>query len=191
MAWNNYTAYEIRIVGALMQLGKRAEALELLKFFLSDRRPRQWNQWPEISWKNPRSPGHLGDVPHTWIASEYMLAFASLFAYERQADDALILGAGLDEQWLAARNGISVRGLPTWHGELDLAMKRERGGSLRVNIGGKLRLPRGGFVLRPPMNRAIRSVTVNGKSFNSFTKAEATVCEFPANVILFFGQSKL
>ena len=94
MPWNNYTAYEIRIIGALVHLGKRAEALELLEFFLSDRRPRRWNQWPEISWRDPRSPGHLGDVPHTWIASEYMLVFACLFAYEREADDALIIGAG-------------------------------------------------------------------------------------------------
>jgi hypothetical protein len=190
MTWNNYTAYEIRIVGALVQLGKRAEALELLKFFLSDCRPAHWNQWPEISWKNPRSPGHLGDVPHTWIASEYMLAFASLFAYERQADDALILGAGLDEQWLAARNGISVRGLPTWHGELDLAMRRERDGSLRVSIGGQMNSPSGGFVLRPPTNRAICAVTVNGKFVSTFNKTEAVVHDIPADVILCFSPSK-
>lgn len=188
MPWNNYTAYEIRIVGALVQLGKRAEALELLKFFLSDRRPRQWNQWPEISWKNPRSPGHLGDVPHTWIASEYMLAFASLFAYERQADDALILGAGLDEQWLAARGGISVCGLPTWQGKLDLAMRRERDGSLCVEIGGNLRLPRGGFVLRPPTRRAITAMTVNGQTASAFSGGEAVVRALPARVVLFFGK---
>src|SRR5262249_43994134 len=121
--WNNYTAYEIRTIGALVRLGKRAEALELLRFFLSDRRPRQWNQWPEISWRNPRSPGHLGDVPHTWIAAEYMLAFASLLAYEREADDAVIIGAGVDAAWLAVRGGIAVRGLPTWHGTMDLTMK--------------------------------------------------------------------
>jgi hypothetical protein len=190
MPWNNYTAYEIRIVGALVQLGQRAEALELLKFFLSDRRPRQWNQWPEISWKNPRSPGHLGDVPHTWIASEYMLAFASLFAYERQADDALIIGAGLDAQWLAARNGISVRGLPTWHGLLDLKMQRDRNGSLLIELGGNLRLPRGGFVLRPPTSRAISAMTVNGQPATTFSEREAVVCQYPAQVILSFGSSK-
>ena len=153
MPWNNYTAYEIRIIGALVRLGKRAEALELLEFFLSDRRPRRWNQWPEISWRNPRSPGHLGDVPHTWIASEYMLAFASLLAYEREADDALIIGAGVDAKWIAAPGGISVRGLPTWHGALDLTMKREARGALLVELGGHLRLPRGGFVVRPPGDR--------------------------------------
>jgi len=191
MPWNNYTAYEIRIVGALVQLGKRAEALELLKFFLSDRRPRQWNQWPEISWKNPRSPGHLGDVPHTWIASEYMLAFASLFAYERQTDDALIIGAGLDAQWLAARGGISVRGLPTWHGLLDLAMQRDWNGSLLIELGGDLRLPRGGFVLRPPTSHAISAMTVNGQPATTFSEREAVVCQFPAQVILSFSKTKI
>jgi hypothetical protein len=39
MPWNNYTAYEIRIIGAFVRLGKRDEANELLQFFLSDRRP--------------------------------------------------------------------------------------------------------------------------------------------------------
>jgi hypothetical protein len=186
--WNNYTAYEIRIIGALVRLGKRAEALELLEFFLSDRRPRRWNQWPEISWRNPRSPGHLGDVPHTWIASEYMLAFASLLAYEREADDSLIIGAGVDEKWIAARGGISVRGLPTWHGPLDLTMKREAKGTLLVELGGHLRLPRGGFVVRPPGDDRIRAMTINGQTASTFNEREAVIRELPARVVLSFGK---
>ena len=71
----------------VVRLGKRDEAHELLDFFLSDRRPVEWNQWPEITWRDPRSPGHLGDVPHTWIAAEYLLAVASMVAAEREASD--------------------------------------------------------------------------------------------------------
>ena len=33
--WTNYSAYEIRIIGALVRLGRREEAHELLRFFLS------------------------------------------------------------------------------------------------------------------------------------------------------------
>lgn len=189
MPWNNYTAYEIRIIGALVHLGKRAEALELLKFFLSDRRPRAWNQWPEISWKDPRSPGHLGDVPHTWIAAEYMLVFASLFAYEREADDALIIGAGADERWLAGR-GIAVRGLPTWHGTLDLTMRRERNRTLLVHLGGNLRLPRGGFVVRPPGDQAICAISVNGHSATTFNEREAVIRELPSRSIISFTNTR-
>ncbi len=184
MPWNNYTAYEIRIIGALVRLGQRAEALELLEFFLGDKRPRRWNQWPEISWKDPRSPGHLGDVPHTWIASEYLLVFASLFAYEREQDDALILAAGLDERWLASRGGVSVRGLPVWHGALDFSLKQQADGSLHCVISGNLRPPRGGFILRPPRRQPIRKVRVNGRSIDSFTASEVTVRGFPASIIV-------
>ncbi len=187
MEWNNYTAYEIRIVGALVHLGKRADALELLEFFLTDRRPRHWNQWPEISWKDPRSPGHLGDVPHTWIAAEYMLVFAALFAYEREVDDALIIGAGVDERWLTLRGGISVCGLPTWYGRLDLSLDRRPDGSVLVELGGGLRVPRGGFVLRPPGGRAICAVTVNERDLREFDAREVVVRELPARVVVSFA----
>ena len=82
----SYTPYEIRIIGALVRLGQRDAALELLKFFLSDRRPPPWNQWPEIAWRDHKAPAHIGDLPHTWIAAEYVLAVRTLIAYEREAD---------------------------------------------------------------------------------------------------------
>ena len=186
MEWNNYTAYEIRIVGALVRLGKRAEAIELLERFLDDRRPLDWNQWPEISWRDPRSPGHLGDVPHTWIASEYMLAFASLFAWERESDDALVLAAGLPANWLG-KKGISVKGLRTWYGPLDLTLKP--GAELVAEIGGTLDLPRGGLVIRPPCPGPIRSVTINGKPAETFRADEVIVREFPARVVFSFHSS--
>jgi hypothetical protein len=191
MPWTNYTAYEIRIIGALVHLGKRAEALELLEFFLKDRRPRHWNQWPEISWKNPRSPGHLGDVPHTWIASEYMLVFSGLFAYEREADDALVIGAGLDEKWLSAKGGVSVKGLPTWHGNLDLALHQDSRDVLHVTLSGKMRRPNGGFVVRPPGEKIIHSFTVNGRSHapSASTPGEAVIHEFPAAATISFVKS--
>ncbi len=69
----NYTPYEIRIIGALVRLGRRDAALELLRFFLSDRRPPAWNQWPEIAWADRKAPAHVGDLPHTWISAEYVL----------------------------------------------------------------------------------------------------------------------
>nr|MBS0019049.1 hypothetical protein [Gammaproteobacteria bacterium] len=47
--WTNYTAYEIRIIGALVRLGWRQAAHELAERFLADCRPPGWNQWPEIT----------------------------------------------------------------------------------------------------------------------------------------------
>ena len=151
MEWNNYTAYEIRIIGAFVRLGKREIASELLEFFLSDRRPREWNQWPEISWKNPRSPGHLGDVPHTWIAAEYLLALASMVASEREAAGSLVLAAGLPWSWISAEGGFAVKGLPTRFGSLDFRIRTRGTTAIEVKVGGSLTLPPGGLTIVPPL----------------------------------------
>ena len=108
----SYTPYEIRIIGALVRLGRRDAALELLRFFLSDRRPPPWNQWPEIAWTDHKAPAHVGDLPHTWIAAEYVLALRSMFAYELEADQCLVVAAGLAAEWIEG-SGVRVTDMPT------------------------------------------------------------------------------
>ncbi len=149
--WNNYTAYEIRIIGAMVRLGKRDEAHELLEFFLSDRRPLEWNQWPEITWKDSRAPGHLGDIPHTWIAAEYLLALASMVASEREHTSSLVLAAGLSWRWISQENGIGVRGLPTTFGQVDFQIKASNPHEIWFEIGNRLVIPPGGLSVAPPL----------------------------------------
>lgn len=151
MSWNNYTAYEIRLIGAFVRLGKREAANELLDFFLSDRRPRDWNQWPEITWRDPRSPGHLGDLPHTWIAAEYLLALSAMVAEERETTAALVLAAGMPWAWIAEGKGFAVRRLPTRFGRLDFSIRAAGDGAIRVAVGGALALPAGGLTVAPPL----------------------------------------
>jgi hypothetical protein len=182
--WANYTPYEIRIIGALVRLGKRQSALELLDFFLSDRRPLSWNQWPEIAWRDPTSPGHLGDLPHTWIGAEYILSLLSMFAFEREADQSLVIGAGLRSEWLDAAGGVQVRGLPTWYGTLNFTLQREHTGVLRLHLDGDLTMPRGKIVARPPVNRPLRAVVVNGKPVRTVTAEEVVIDEVPAEVVM-------
>lgn len=151
MVWNNYTAYEIRIIGAFVRLGRRDEANELLNFFLSDRRPPEWNQWPEITWRDPRSPGHLGDIPHTWIAAEYLLAIASMVASERESTDSMVLASGMPWAWIANDDGFAVTGLPTRCGALDFTIKAGQDGMIAIQIDGLVRLPPGGLSVVPPL----------------------------------------
>jgi hypothetical protein len=180
MPWNNYTAYEIRIIGAFVRLGKRDTANELLEFFLSDRRPREWNQWPEISWRDPRSPGHLGDVPHTWIAAEYLLALASMVAAEREASASLVLASGLPWAWITGKNGFSVSGLPTRFGPLDFTIKATGKESIHVEVGGAISMPPGGLTIAPPLPQGMRiagaetSITVESLPYQATLQLAAT-----------------
>ena len=181
--WNNYTAYEIRIAGALVRLGRRDEAHEILSFYLDERRPAVWNQWPEITWSDPRSPGHQGDLPHAWIGAEYCLVMRDLFAYEREMDESLVVAAGIPADWVDAGE-VAVRGLPTIYGRLDFAMKRTPGGSFWVSLGGDLELPPGGIRIAPPVTGPLLSVEVNGAQSRDFNATEARITALPAEVCL-------
>ncbi|SDX95819.1 Glucoamylase (glucan-1,4-alpha-glucosidase), GH15 family [Allochromatium warmingii] len=181
--WTNYTAYEIRIVGALIRLGRRAEAHELLRVYLNERRPAVWNQWPEITWRDPRAPGHQGDLPHAWIGAEYCLVFRDLFVYEREADRSLVIAAGIALDWLAA-GAVQVRGLPTRYGRLDLELERFDGGAVQMRISGAVRCPLGGLWLAPPVPGPLVSVTINGQPSRDFNATEAHVKTLPAEVVL-------
>jgi hypothetical protein len=179
LPWQNYTPYEIRIIGAFVRLGRRDAALELLRFFLADRRPPAWNQWPEIAWRDLRAPAHLGDLPHTWIAAEYALAVRSLFVYELAADRALVLAAGLAGEWLSGP-GVRVSRVATRYGTLSFSLRRLDAHTVRFDIGAGMAAK---LVLRPPLAAKLRSVTVNGVSCTSFEQDSVTLVDTDDAVI--------
>jgi hypothetical protein len=175
----NYTPYEIRIIGALVRLGRRDAALELLRFFLSDRRPPPWNQWPEIAWRDHKAPAHVGDLPHTWIAAEYVLAVRSLFAYEIEARPSLVLAAGLAPEWLEGA-GVEVKAMPTLYGALSYSLRRIDARTLRFDIATKIDAP---LILRPPLGSPLRSAVVNGTPVAPTGGDSIAVANTPAEVI--------
>ena len=87
--------------------------------------------------------------------AEYVLALLGMLAYERPADAALVLAAGVSEAWLDA-GGVAVEGLPTWWGPLHYTLKRLGPEALELELGPGLRLPPGGIVFQPPLARCDR-----------------------------------
>lgn len=186
VAWNNYSAYEIRIVGALVRLGRRADALELTEYLLADRRIRVWNQWPEISWRDPKGPSFIGDMPHTWISGEYILAVRSLFAYEREADESLVIAAGIAAEWLADGFEVAVENLPTWYGKLSYRLRLESAGTLRLTLGSDLAVPPGGIVVQSPLPQPIVRVEINGGECADFEAEGFRIRTVPADAVVGF-----
>ncbi|MGE5155793.1 MAG: discoidin domain-containing protein [Bdellovibrio bacteriovorus] len=184
--WANYSAYEVRIVGALVRLGRRQEAHELLDFLLADRRIQPWNQWPEISWRDPLGPSFIGDMPHSWIGAEYILAVRSLFAYEREADRSLVIAAGIPEGWLAEGGEVEVRRLPTYHGRLSYRLRREGPDRYRLTLGEGLAVPPGGILVMPPLPGPLLEVQIDGRYSAAFTPDAAQCLDCPADLLLRF-----
>ncbi|HVE77315.1 MAG TPA: discoidin domain-containing protein [Gemmatimonadaceae bacterium] len=165
--WEGYTPYEWRTVGTMVRLGRPAVAHELAAWFLGHRRPAEWRQWSEGVLREERKPSFVGDMPHTWVGSDFIRSVLDMLAYEREEDDALVVGAAVPLGW-AADSGVVLRGMRTWWGALDLTMRRE-GQAVRVRVasgGGRgarpLSPPAGGVVVRAPFDFGARSATVDG-----------------------------
>ena len=180
-AWEDYTPYELRNVATFVRLGWRDRAHELLEFFLAGRRPAAWNQWAEVVGRDARQPRFVGDMPHAWVASDFIRSMLDLFAYERDADRALVLGAGIPAQWLQGR-GIGVEGLRTPYGPLSYSL-RQQGSRTLLHLASGAHVPPGGFVLLWPDARAPRSTRVNGKLVR-WQNRELAIHELPAEVVV-------
>ncbi|HET8632695.1 MAG TPA: discoidin domain-containing protein [Gemmatimonadales bacterium] len=106
-AWTAYTPYEARVVGTKVRLGWREAALRQVADLLGDQRPPGWRQWPEVIRRDARAPEFLGDLPHTWVASDFTRSVLDLFVYE-SGDHSLTLLAGVPREWLQGK-GVHLR----------------------------------------------------------------------------------
>jgi hypothetical protein len=104
--------------------------------------------------RNPREPQFLGDMPHTWVGSDFIRSALDFLAYE--SGDALIVAAGISREW--AKEGVRVRNLGTYYGNLDYSIEPE-GDALRVRLGGDLRVPKNGIRLISPLDGRATVIT--------------------------------
>ena len=156
--WEAYTPYEWRNVGALVRLGEKERALEALRWFFGHRRPAAWNQWAEVVWRDPLAPNFIGDMPHTWVGSDFIRAVTDFFAYEE--GDRLVLGAGIPEAWARSATGVGVQRLGTHYGPLSYTLADD-GTAATFEIEAGPTIPPGGLVVHAPF-RGASAATVDG-----------------------------
>jgi hypothetical protein len=161
-SWEGYTPYEWRSIGVLWRLGWSQRAHDLIPFFLDGMRPAAWNQWGEVVYREQRTARFIGDMPHGWVASDFIRTLLDGVAFEDESDGSLVLGAGLREAWLDDPAGITVRSLRTRWGRLSYESRPTRRG-FRIDLRIEGRTPPGGFVLSGPLAQAAR-LRVNGRA---------------------------
>ena len=178
---STHLPYEMRAMNAFLMLDEREKALEMLGYFLGDLRPKEWNHWAEVIPANPSAPMYVGDMPHSWIGAIYINALRNMFVYEE--NDTLILGAGIDEKWLARAEGMSVRDLPVYSGKISYSVRKE-GDVLRIKVSGTATPPKG-FVFRSPLlHKKIVEVKVNNSRWTEFTEKTVSFSALPADIAL-------
>lgn len=181
-SWDGYTPYELRTVGTMLRLGWKDRAHEALAWFLGHRRPAGWRHWAEVVWRDPATPKFIGDMPHTWVGSDFLRSVLDFFAYEREADSSLVIGAGVVEPWTEPP-GVAVTGLSTSYGRLTYSIRR-KGEKVTVRVADGLRIPPGGIIIGSPRQQPVRQVMVDGQAVQPGDDGEITIRRLPAEVIL-------
>lgn len=184
--WVNYTPYENRLIGSFILLDQPERAHQLIDYFLNDQHPHSWNTFAEVVWKDKSTPGFIGDIPHTWVGSDFINAIRSMFVYENEYDQSLVLASALYQSaeggWIDSPNGMSIENLPTYYGELSYSIKKENT-SYIFNIYGNVELPKNGLKIKNFNGSKLpQKVYVNGKEITCFSNKEINVTEFPATV---------
>ncbi len=177
--WKDYTPYEWRNVAAFIRLGWRSRAWEATEFFFKDRAPPAWNQWAEVVSSTPRTPFFVGDLPHAWVASDFVRSALDMFAYQREVDDAIVLAAGVPTAWLSGK-GIAVDGLHSAHGTVKYRLLRSDR-QLLLDVPQGLQLPAGGIVLPWPYEGAPGAASINGEPAQ-WEGNELRISSLPAKV---------
>ena len=179
--WKDYTPYELRSVGAFVRLDQPERAQAMLDFFFRHQQPAGWNQWAEVVSSTPRKPFFLGDLPHAWVASDYVRSVLDMFAYARERDGAQVIGAGIPLDWLAG-NGVSIANLRTADGPLSYRLRSPSPGRITLDLPADIRLPKGGLALRLAC-ADVRAVRIDGKPAE-WKDHEVRIKHVPARVEL-------
>jgi len=149
---------------------------------MHDRRPAGWNQWAEVVGRDARESRFIGDMPHGWVASDFIRSALDLFAYERDADHALVLAAGVPGSWLDG-DGIAIERLRTPYGMLSYTLKREAG-ALRLAVAGTgMRTPPGGFVFSGPGIGSTGTARIDGRRV-PWKDGHIQVARVPAELVI-------
>jgi hypothetical protein len=122
----------------------------MMNFFFQGQRPKEWRQWAEVVYRDKDTASFIGDMPHTWVGSDYIRSVLDMFAYERDNDSSLVIGAGVPASWIRDESGIRITGLSTHYGPLSYTMRATMRG-VKVRIESGLRVPKGGIVIQPPL----------------------------------------
>ncbi len=184
--WVNYTPYENRLIGSFIILDQPDRAHELIDFFLKDQKPQGWNHWAEVVWKNDRFPGFIGDMPHTWVGSDFINSIRSMFVYENEYDQSLVLASALYQDWIDAPQGMSIENLPTYYGEISYSIKKESS-NYRFSITGDVKLPANGMKIKNFNGSKLPAkITVNGTVIKEFNEKEISVKVIPAEVVIYY-----
>jgi len=125
-------------------------------------------------------------MPHTWVGSDFINAVRSMFVYENEYDQSLVLASALYQDWIDSPEGMSIGNLPTYYGEISYAIIKDNN-KYNFSISGDVKLPANGIKIRNFNGSKLPvRVTVNGDERTDFSEKEILVNTVPAEVMIYY-----
>jgi len=183
--WTAFTPYEVRTVGSFILLGAKERAHAILDWLFSQQRPEGWNHWAEVVWRDPSRAEFVGDMPHTWVGSDFVNAVRAMFLYEHEEDSILAVGAGLRESWLTETDSVWVDRLPSYYGAFGYSVTRVAD-TVRVTLRPERDFSAKGILVVSPLARSLRAVLVDGRPHSLPTRGTVRVSASPAVVTFIY-----
>lgn len=180
-SWDAFTPYEVRVIGSMARLGHRDRALALTEWFLAHRDPPAWNQWAEVVARDTLAQRFIGDIPHTWVGSDFVRSVLDLVAYEDETAQQLVIGASVSPKWFAAGDTLRLAGLPTRWGRLETETRATSTG-FEVRVGALSPVPAGGVVVCDPGSSRASEVLLDGAPVRADGQGRVRLARVPATV---------
>lgn len=161
---SSFWPYGFELALCYVMLNRREVAHEMIRWHLNHQSFSNAYAWAEqIDTTTHRF--RAGDMPHCWVAADYVNLLRGLLLYE--TEDQIVLGAGIPKSWLETGKQIAVDRAPTVFGEIGYSIdwgQKEK--QLVVQLFGKARPP-AGFLLKLPYDlEEIASATADGKKIS-------------------------
>lgn len=178
--WDAYTPYELRHVNALVRMGRKDRAWHVLNWYFAHQRPAGWRHWAEVVWREPTTPKMIGDMPHTWVGSDFLNAARTMFVYEDHHDQKLILLGGVPDEWFTDPAGVGFENLRTEFGPISVDA-RGSGNKVTLRLTGTA-TPPGGFEIRSPLSKKIVRASMDGNALEMTAANSVVIKSLPATI---------
>jgi len=186
--FENFTPYELRNINAFVFLDEKERAIELIDFMLNYQRPSNWLHWAEVVWRDSIKPAFIGDMPHTWVGSDFINAFYNMFVYESNHDSTIKLLNGFDESFLDSKNHFEINNLITQKGNLNLILNKINNDKFEVILTGNLDLNGWSLELNNFTTKEISEIKLNNKDYSYVKNNKIIFNQFPAKLTLTFNE---
>lgn len=166
---NGFWPYAFELGTCYLRLDQPEHAHAILQWHLNRQTFPGGYAWAEVlDTVNYRF--QAGDMPHAWVAADYINLVRGLLVDER--DDSLTLGAGIPREWLESGKAVGISGAFTRFGKITFEVSYQRASqTLHWSIDGE-DLRAAGLKLKLPREFIVKSVAVDGAPWQDFNAGE-------------------